>query len=180
MSNLPPENPWPGRLVTIVAAAVIVTQQPSPAAAQSASDRLSGLRSCTAVKPDAERLACYDREAAAVLSAAQTGEVRIVERQEIERTRRSLFGFSLPSIGLLGSDSEVPDTLETTITAVRSTGQDAWAIQVAEGSVWQITNAPSRFREPKVGDPIVLKRAALGSFFIRVGNQLGVKGRRIQ
>lgn len=140
--------------------------------------RLDGLRSCAAIADAAGRLACYDREAAGLAVAAERGEVRLVERREIERTRRGLFGFNLPKLGIFDGE-DAPDTLETTITGVRATAADAWAIQVAEGGVWQITNAPQRLRAPRVGDPVVIRKAALGSFFIRIGGQLGVKGRRI-
>lgn len=148
-------------------------------AQQAADDRLAPLRACAAIADPAQRLACYDREAGVVVAAVNTGDVRLVERREVEQTRRSLFGFTVPRLGIFGDDEEAPDTLETTITGVRSLGQDAWAIQVAEGSVWQITNAPSRLRTPKAGDAIVIKKAALGSFFIRIAGQTGVKGRRV-
>lgn len=151
-----------------------------PAAAQTRDEanRLEQLRACAQIANNSERLACFDREAAAVLGALEAGDFQVLERREIERTRRSLFGFTLPKLDIFGSD-EAPDTLETTITGVRALGPDAWAIQVAEGSVWQITNAPSRLRAPKAGDIVVIKKAALGSFFIRVAGQLGVKGRRM-
>lgn len=161
----------------LLAAAALVAA-PALSAQQSSPDQLAALRGCVDVADDEARLACYDKEAQTVLAAVDTGDVRIIERQEVERTRRSLFGFTLPKLGIF-DEEEAPDTLETTITGVRSIGLDAWAIQVAEGSVWQITNAPTRLRAPKVGDAVVIRKASLGSFFIRIAGQLGVKGRRV-
>lgn len=157
----------------LCAPASALAQERAPA------DPLRGIRGCAAIAQPEQRLACYDRESAAVLASVENGDIRLVERRDVERARRSLFGFTVPEGGLFGASAEMPDTLETTITGVRQTGPDAWAITVEEGSVWQISNAPSRFRAPRTGDRVVLKKAALGSVFIRVGGQLGVKGRRI-
>ena len=72
------------------------------------------------------------------------------------------------------------DLLETTITRVAPYGRSGYLITTEEGSVWQISNPPMRFNPPKSGQAVVFKRAALGSFFIRVNGQLGVKGVRIE
>ena len=144
----------------------------SPALAQDDSpgylDRLATCRSIE--EPDA-RLACYDRE---------VGAVRLVDREEVRQTKRKLFGFTIPK-GLFGSDDkEDMDLLETTITRVAPYGRSGYLITTEEGSVWQISNPPMRFNPPKSGQAVVFKRAALGSFFIRVNGQLGVKGVRIE
>ena len=167
-----------GRVVsmTLLAAAACA---PAMAQAPTERDRLAGLRACADIADPARRLTCFDQQTAQVLAAVDTGELRLVERKEIERTRRSLFGFTVPKLGVLGGPDEASDTLETVITSARSAGQDAWIIEIAEGSQWQITNAPSRLRAPKAGDKVVIKRASLGSFFIRIAGQTGVKGRRI-
>ncbi len=57
---------------------------------------------------------------------------------------------------------------------------DRYRIKIEEGSVWQIDSAPSRLRMPRPGDEIVLKKASLGSFFIRIAGQIGVKGKRVE
>ena len=43
-----------------------------------------------------------------------------------------------------------------------------------------MSNVPMRLRPPRVGDEVVFKKAALGSYFIRIAGQTGVKGRRIE
>ena len=53
-------------------------------------------------------------------------------------------------------------------------------ITIAEGSKWQMSNVPMRLRTPREGDAVVFKKAALGSYFIRIAGQNGVKGRRIE
>lgn len=149
-----------------------------------ANEYVEGLRACQAIAEPGARLACYDAAAGRMVAAAEQGEVRVVDREDLERTRRRLFGFALPDLGLFGGkdggEDEELDMLESTITGVSRTGDDAWLITIEEGSVWEIRNAPMRFSRPKPGDKVVFKRAAMGSYFIRVGGQLGVKGTRLR
>lgn len=156
----------------------------SPLAAQEAgneADYLKDLRDCRAIATAEDRLACFDREVGEILAATDSGEVQVVDREAIRETRRGLFGFSLPKLGVFGSnDDEELDLMETEITGVRRLRGDAYIIKVAAGSTWQINDAPMRLRPPRVGDPVVLKKASLGSYFIRIDGQLGVKGRRIE
>ena len=157
----------------------------TPASAQDANaarpDLLADLQSCRNIDDPAQRLACFGRASASLLAARDSGEVRVVDREEVQQTRRGLFGFTLPKLGLFGAgDDEQLDTLESTITGVSRVGRNGYRIRIEEGSVWQIDSAPSRLRTPKPGDAIVLKKASLNSFFIRIAGQIGVKGRRVE
>ena len=153
-----------------------------PALAQDeAPDYLDRLAQCRQIAEPEERLACYDREVGAVVAAGEQGEVRIVDSEDVRQTRRKLFGFSIPK-NLFGSDDgdDQLDELETTITRVQRSGRSDYLITTEEGSVWRIANPPMRFAPPKAGQRVVFKTAALGSFFIRVNGQIGVKGVRVQ
>ena len=157
----------------------------TPASAQDANparpDLLADLQACRDIDDPARRLACFDRASASLLAARDSGEVRVVDREEVQQTRRGLFGFTLPKLGIFGAgDDEQLDTLESTITGVSRVGRNGYRIRIEEGSVWQIDSAPSRLRTPEPGDAIVLKKASLNSFFIRIAGQIGVKGRRVE
>jgi hypothetical protein len=147
-----------------------------------AADHLAPLRACTGETDPRLRLVCYDAAAAEVIAAADKGQLKIVDQAEIRRTRRGLFGFSLPDLGLFGGGDDAPDMdmLETTITGVRYTGDDAFVFKTKEGATWQVLNAPSRLREVHSGDAVVFKKAAMGSYFIRIDGQIGVKGKRVE
>lgn len=164
--------------MSIAVAGVPLSAEETPPAA----DHLSGLRACLQIADPSTRLACYDGAAKAVVSASDDGRLKIVDQAEIRRTRRGLFGFSLPDLGIFGGGDEEPDMemLETTVASVRYTGSDSFVFRTPEGGLWQVTNAPSRLNEVKVGDPVVLKKASLGSYFVRIKGQLGVKGKRIE
>ncbi len=139
------------------------------------------LKACRAIiDPDA-RLACYDREVGEVITATEEGTLQVVDKEDVEETRRGLFGFTLPKIKLFGGDDGGEMTeLETTITSVRRDGREAWIFTTKEGSVWRISETKLGWRPPQEGQTVVLKKAAMGSYFIRVNGQIGVKGRRIE
>lgn len=158
----------------------------TPLAAQDAGNErpelLADLEACRAIAEADARLACFDRTSGAIIAANDSGEVRMVDRQAVEETRRGLFGFTLPKIGIFsgsGDDDEM-DLLESTISGVSRVGRSGYRITIPEGSVWQINSAPSRLRPPRVGDTVVFKKASLSSFFIRIAGQMGVKGSRVE
>ena len=167
--------------VGVVTTLLIATS--SPALGQSDNpDFLKDLRECSTIEENEKRLACYDQSVGAVVAASDAGEVQIVDKEDVEQTRRGLFGFTLPKIGLFSGDSEEEDlnTLESEVTSVRRLPRDTYVFKIAEGSTWRIANAPMRLRPPRTGDKVVFKKAALGSYFIRIAGQTGVKGRRIE
>lgn len=145
---------------------------------------VGALETCRAIADPAQRLACYDKEAAALVTAAQTGEVAVVDKAEARRARKSLFGFAMPNLPFFSGDKsqdEVSDTLETTITRASGLGYGKFRITIAEGgAVWETTETFSTMREPKAGDKISIKRGTLGSYVLRIGtNNRGVKGKRV-
>ncbi|GMN03272.1 hypothetical protein [Erythrobacter sp. MTPC3] len=156
--------------------------------AQSADDAdkdetLDGLKACQLIADDAERLACFDLAVGTIVTAADTGDIRVVDREEARETRRSLFGFNLPDLGIFGGgdDEEEKDELfETTITSARYLSSKTVRFTTAEGAVWEMKNLPRRLRTIKSGDTAIFKEASLGTYFVRINGQLGVRGRRIQ
>lgn len=143
-------------------------------------DQLQSLRDCMVIKLDTERLACFDQAVKAVISLKDRGEISVVDKEVIAETRRGLFGFSLPKTGVFGAgDTGVEQVLNSRIVGLRQLRSDHWEIEISEGSVWQATNTPRRFK-PKVGSKVELEQAALSSFWLRVDGQLGVKASRIR
>jgi hypothetical protein len=174
--------------VTIAAATMALAA--APLAAKDDKDEsayVAALRACQGKTDPAERLACFDTAVASIVSASAEGEVRVVDREEVRDTRRKLFGFALPDLGIFGgkSDKEDPEqaeeftTLQTTIAAVKGTDR-AIIIVTAEGAEWQLSEVPARLLRPKTGQPVEIRAAALSSYFLRINGQKGVKGRRVR
>ncbi|MCL6699053.1 type VI secretion protein [Sphingomonas sp. NSE70-1] len=145
---------------------------------------VGALEACRAIADPTQRLACYDKEAAALVTAAQTGDVAVVDKAEVRKARKSLFGFAMPNLPFFSGDKsadEVSDTLESTVTKASGIGYGKFRMTIAEGNaVWETTETFSTMREPRSGDKIWIKRGTLGSYVLRIGtNKRGVKGKRV-
>ncbi len=115
-----------------------------------------------------------------MLTAEASGDLKLVDREKAQETRKSRFGYSGAKVPFFDEGDEVSE-IESTITQVRRYGRDGWLITIEDGdAVWRIANAPMGFSAPRAGDKITIRRGALNSYFIRVRTQIGVKGRRVE
>lgn len=173
--------------VAVAAMLVMGLGAGAPVAAQEAGDSaervLGGLRACKAL-PDKDRLACYDRAAAALDQAVVQKEVTLIDRQEVRRTRRGLFGFTLPRIGIFSDDENKEEAAEfaelnTTVASARSVdGRVEFRLGDGSDAVWRTTD-PVAF-PPKAGTAVRIRRASLGSYFVKFGKERMVRGMRIR
>jgi len=155
---------------------------------QGESSYVAALRACQGKTDPAERLACYDAAVGSIVAASSEGEVTVVDREDVRETRRKLFGFALPDLGIFGGKSDKEDpaqaeeftTLQTTIAGIRSGAEGGYIITTEEGAEWQLSEVPARLLRPRVGQPIEIRAAALSSYFLRINGQKGVKGRRVR
>lgn len=155
-----------------------------PAAAQDTADSgpLGPLKACQATTDSAARLACYDRAAGAMIAANDAGDLKVLDREEVRKTRRGLFGFALPSLKIFGDgdagEEREEDRIEVLNTTIASVGRtmNGFVITTAEGAQWELDKAPRM--SPKIGQPVEIRNAAMSAFYVKVNGQPGVKGRR--
>lgn len=150
-----------------------------PAAAASAQERdaapavFTNVTACQSVRPDAARLACFDAAVAALVQAQTAREVVVVDREEVRRTGRTLFGLRLPSLGrLFGEEGE--NEIQSTIAAAEQGPGGLWTLQLEDGAVWAQTEGRMRPR-PRAGLPIRIRRGALGSYLANIQGQPAVR-----
>lgn len=142
----------------------------------------SQLVACRSIADSAQRLACYDREVGAVASANARGDLVVMDREQISKTRRSLFGLSLPDLGVFGGGN-LPggaDVLETTIRQTRQGPDGKYWFDLAEGGQWVQLDTRDFIIDPAPGQPVRIKRGALGSFMMNVNKQIAISVHRIQ
>jgi len=149
---------------------------------------LQGLRDCRAITTAEARLACFDKATAALEAAVQAKDVRIVDRQEIRKARRSLFGFTIPRVALFGGgdgddddakeDADAFTEINTTVASARAVDNGRVEIRlVGEDAVWRTTD-PMAW-PPKSGAKIRIRKGTLGNYFIAVDGR-SVRGMRIR
>ncbi len=170
------------RFILLAAACAIVA---FPAEAQRRRDVtperpqvLNDLTACRAIAAEAERLACYDRQVAALEAAEASRAIAVVDRQQIRRTRRSLFGLTLPDLGIFGGDDDegedgaAVNEINTTIRSVGSGADGRMVYGLEDNSVWVQTEGRIG-RQPRAGEAIRIRRGPLGSFIANVGTRSG-------
>ncbi|QNA85645.1 hypothetical protein G4G27_17880 [Sphingomonas sp. So64.6b] len=159
----------------IVASPVLAKEKEPPVRAQA----FQRLVDCRTIKDSAARLACYDTEVATLDAAETSKDVVIVDKEQLRQAKRTLFGLSLPSIKLFGGDDD--DAVAQIESKIASASEDVngWTIRLVDGSVWRQIDSKPFYRLPKAGLDVVVKRAALGSYMLRVGGSPGVRVKRV-
>jgi len=177
------------RHVMVISAALMMTIGVSSVAvaADEPEDRARAIRpllDCRRVAEPTERLACFDRESAAVDQAASSNQIAVVDRETVRETRRSLFGLSLPRLPFFGGggdgDENADDVNEitSTISAVRAMANGEWQFSLEDGARWQ-TSQPLPYGRPREGMTIVIRKGALSSYRGSIENWVPVKMRRV-
>lgn len=145
---------------------------------------LRQLIDCQGIREAAARLACYDAKVAALDIAEKKQDLVVLDRAQVRETRRSLFGFPLPKLGIFGDrtekeiEAEDVSEIESAVRTARSLANGNWSISLVLGSgVWETTTELAV--SPKYGDKVRIKKAALGSYLGSVGANRGVRFRRV-
>jgi hypothetical protein len=161
----------------------------SPAAAQAsapaASTPVAQVMECRKLADPEARLRCYDGTVDSLSKALSGGSLVVVDREDVRRTRRSLFGFSLPKLPFFKGDNsqdDTPDEIIATIKSVRPLpqGNDMWAIVLDSGAEWHTVQEGSSQSEPKAGQKIKIKSGALGSYRVSVSGRPGLRAIRVR
>ena len=170
----------------IRACPLIVFLAASPALAQGPTAErpvvLTKLAQCRAIAAPEARLACFDREAAALDQAQGNGELVIMDRREIRAARKSLFGLSLPNLSILGDDKAGEKELSTIETTIRSATQNAdgkWMLVLADGARWSQVDSRELPIEPRAGLAIKIRRGTMGAFLANIASQTAIRVRRV-
>lgn len=140
------------------------------------------LARCKAIADGPSRLACYDQATATLLAAEEKADIIVVDRQEVEKTTRSLFGFGLPDISLFrshGASIPAVNQIDGVVASASSDASGQWTFRLQDGAVWRQVDTNSLSRSPRSGDPVLIKRAALGSYILSVSKAPGVRVHRI-
>ena len=173
--------PLTGLFVALFTAATLSAGKPGENAAPPAI--YTAVLDCRKIADPQERLACFDAKSAALAAATEQRSIIVTDREELRKTRRGLFGFAMPSSGLLaagdGQDEEIKK-FETTVTSARHNRDGGWIVVLATAGTWEQTDSRELALAPKSGQKVVITRGALGTFFVSVDGQTPLRMRRIQ
>lgn len=169
----------------IVIPVTIVTMLAAPALARdreatTPSKALDELTKCTAIAADPERLACFDSAVKTIIAGQQAKSFVVLDKAEVQRAKRSLFGFSLPSIKLFGSGDDEQAIKELT-AVMRSSVQLPGGLirfELDDGGVWETTEQV--MLAPRKGDRVTIKAGTLGSYVATAPGRRSARVRRLR
>jgi len=145
---------------------------------------LQKLFDCRRIAEIGARAACYDAQVDAFDAAERDRRVVVVDQTEVRRARRSLFGFTLPKLRLFdgrddkAAEAEEVQKVETTIKSARASSGGRWTIILPDDAVWVQTDDLPLSRSPKPGQPIRIRRGAMGSYLANIDGQTAIRVRR--
>ena len=132
------------------------------------------LTQCRSIQDDAQRLVCFDEASAPFVS----GDIVVMDRNQVRETNRNLFGFSGPQLDLFGNGSEQVDTITATLSEARQTGTGPWILTLSDGSVWMQTDSDHQRLRFRPGLEVTVRRAAFGSYLLRAGSLRSIRVER--
>jgi hypothetical protein len=170
-------------IISLAAAALLASAASAAKAPPPMSPYVNALEQCRQIADSAQRLACYDRTAPALVTAARSGEVNVVDRGQLREARRSLFGFSMPKLPFFSGDrsgEDAPSEIQSTITSAHETTYGKYRITIADGNaIWETTEDSISLHPPRSGQKIIIRQGAMGAYFLRIDGQRSIKGRRV-
>jgi hypothetical protein len=163
---------------TLLAAAPAFAQEQRP---QERPQAVTRMLQCRTIQAIDERLACYDREVAAFEAAASSRELVVYDREQLRRTRRSLFGITLPDLSIFGGgdDEDGVTQIESTIRGLRQDPYGKYTFTLEDGARWVQIDSREMRATPRLGQPIRIRRAMMGSYLANVGSQTAIRVRRV-
>lgn len=167
---------------SIAAAIFAVSLMGTGALAQTAGapPALGDLMKCRDQADDQARLQCYDAAAAALAAASLV----VIDKNEVKRARRGLFGFSLPDLPFLNDDDEEEEEkvreVAGTIQSISRTGYERWLVNLGEAGTWQTIEAQPYVPLPRTGKPAVVKRGPLGNYMMSIDGGRGLRVKRVR
>lgn len=152
---------------------------PDPKATPEAVKRLF---ECRNIADPTDRLACFDRESAIVEQATEADDLVMADREQLTEARKGLFGFSVPKLRLFDRGTEEEraiDQIEGVIASRRLSANGKLVVTLEDGSRWAQTDETPIPGSVNPGDPITIKRAAVGSFLAKIGTKRSFRIQRL-
>ena len=168
-------------LLYISTAIIFAAAIPFIASTQDTS-QLDAFRSCAAIDSSEARLACYDKAARqtdfdAISKRLSDGERASEEAARLQaeagmKKKKSPSGTreeKVKTFGKITIDEDRLEQIEATVTRIRPSKVSGIFIILDNAQVWQSTDKRS-IPKLKAGMKVTIKRASLGSFFMKSDN----------
>jgi len=173
-----------GRSTMTLALAAALAATGAPALAQG--NLGDQLQVCARIGSKSARLECYDSVASAARqggAAAGSGAVAPGDSQGAPPpVAAGPTGFGAEQVARPAAPpgAAEPGEVEVAVVSARDNGLDMWQFSLADGAVWRMTERVANFRPPAPDERVRIRRGALGSYLMRVGQQASVRVERVR
>jgi hypothetical protein len=166
-----------------VACAAALVLLPAVARAEPAASHAAAFQAvldCRGIADAAKRLACYDAAAGRMATAETTGEIVVIDKEQARAAHRQAFGLTLPSLDFItrGLSHEELDRVEGVVKAASADASGRWTVVLDDGAVWRQISNDVLSRDPRPGSKVLIRRATLGSFMMKIDGQPGIRVHR--
>jgi len=146
---------------------------------------LAKVYACADLAGATERLACFDAAVGGLKQSESTGGVAVVTKQQIAEAEKQAFGLTAPSLSEVtrnAAPAVAPDPLDkvqVTIKSVTKLPKGLLRYTLDSGQVWEeYDNTLTRLSGLPVQAEI--RKGALGSYMLKVGDKPMVRVRRVK
>lgn len=104
----------------------------------------------------------------------------MVSRQDVQQNQRRLFGFNVSITNPFDREgrSEELQSISATMVGARNLGRGEWIITLDDGSTWRKIDGGDPIFSTRRQYPVIVRRAALGSYMMKVGDTPPFRVRR--
>lgn len=137
---------------------------------------------CRSITDSTARLACYDREVAAIEQAERDQEIVLFDKEQVKSARRTLFGLTLPTFDIFKNAEGTGEgftNIEAKIKQVNRNAIGKWIFTLDDGAQWVQIDSRELVSDPRPEQTIAIRRASMGSFLANVNGQIAIRVRRI-
>ncbi len=140
----------------------------------------SDVVACRALGDSNARLQCFDAASKALEDATENRQIVLLDQSEVRKTKRSLFGFALPTIPFFDDaddeQNEEFQQIEGELAGVQAIANGRYQFSVKDSGTWQTTEASWTIL--KNGQKFKIKRGAMGSYMMVINNR-GIRVKRV-
>ena len=174
-----------GVIILLALAGATTASAAGKISAQKRAQVLQAVVDCRPMTDANARLACYDAAAAKLDEAEASGQVVVVDKEQARAVRREVFGLQLPSLDIFshaakgpGAAVEEVDRVTETVKSASRQADGRWVIELESAAVWRQIDANDLANDPHSGSKVEIRKAALGSFFMKVDGQPAIRVHR--
>ena len=152
----------------------------APAAGPARAAAVQTVLDCQKIGDGPQRLACLDAAVAAMARAESAGDLVTVDRAQRRAARHHAFGLALPSLAFLdrGEKPEEVNRITARVVGASFNPYGKLIVKFDDGAVWRQIDDNMVDRPPHPGSTAEIRRAALGSYTMKLDGQFAIRVHR--